>query len=233
MVKVLKGRLATTNIMLVVAMVFVCTCALVLLFGCGTQEPLTSSTNATGSSTVQDTKASEGTSDSSTSGATSTGAGTGSTASTGTGTGSTGTGTGSTASTGTGTASTGSTADTSSSNTGSSAASTGTSIVGTYVIVSMDLNGDMYTGDDLETALADSGGSSKNYIKIIDSQSLTMNLNGLVAPMTYTLSGGVLVARDVTDDVTELKLQGDTITVTFTDQLVAQGNGYTAVFQKQ
>lgn len=107
------------------------------------------------------------------------------------------------------------------------------SYAGKYIIVSMEMDGIYYEGESLELALEDNGGVRENYIEITDSTHMTLKLNGLTAPMTYTLSGKVLIARDVNQAVFEFTLEGDTITVVFADRLLGYGNGYMAEFSKQ
>ena len=105
--------------------------------------------------------------------------------------------------------------------------------VGKYIIISMEKDEVVVEGDLLDQALAKLGGVEENYIEIIDDKTLKAKLGGITVPTTtYTKSGNTITLKDASGTI-EMLLSGDIITIIFTDEMVGEGNGYTAVFQKQ
>ena len=105
--------------------------------------------------------------------------------------------------------------------------------VGKYIIVSMEMKDGKVEGDLLDQALASLGGAKENYVDIIDDKTLTIKMGGITTPTTTYKKTGNTFTIDSGGETFELLLSGDTITIVFTDEMLGEGNGYTAVFKKQ
>lgn len=104
---------------------------------------------------------------------------------------------------------------------------------GKYTIVSMEIQGSIFQGDNLEDSLKEFGGTAENYIDILDGGNLIIQIGGITSPMTYTANSNILTAKDISRTL-ELVVEGNTITCKFPDDPnQGEGSGYTAIFKKQ
>ncbi len=105
--------------------------------------------------------------------------------------------------------------------------------VGKYGLFKMVTADQTLDKDDLEILYKDSGGVAKNFVDIIDLENLHLALSGNANTVSYTKTDDTFLIKDSIGNSLELVLNGDELSLEFSDKLLgAQGEGYTVYFKK-
>jgi hypothetical protein len=106
--------------------------------------------------------------------------------------------------------------------------------VGKYTLVRMQtVKGESLDEADLDIVYSSTGGAAKNFVDIIDTENLYLAMGGNTSMAAYTKNGNNITAKDSMGNSLKLLLNGDEISIEFSDELLGKpGEGYTVYFKK-
>ncbi|MDR2035988.1 MAG: hypothetical protein LBP91_04885 [Coriobacteriales bacterium] len=105
--------------------------------------------------------------------------------------------------------------------------------VGKYQLYYMESQGIVIEGEQLELAMATSGGLANQYIEIKSNKSFTMNLNGEELDVPFAIDGDTITWQDEAG-LASISFDGDTLIWVASDELAGgKGLGFTMKFKKK